>query len=392
LNQSVHPTTSPPRPAPDTPREGIWAGLVGFVFVVSMALAYRPTLDSLGGVVDAVLPWLAVVGMVLAWSGRSFPTRLSGILVAMAAWLFLVIADDRWTMLSFALYGLSFIVDTTRLKVGLTLAGIVSLVWALASLDGPSWTWVIPFLVFAAASTIAYAIQRIGRLTAKQAELIRQLESTREDLAVSERSRGVLAERTRMAGEIHDTLAQGFTSIVLLARAGKRSAVNTEDTLDSIESTAQENLDTALRLVASSRPDELERASLPDALRRHLEATLPEQVGGELKVVGSPVPLPGSAETVLLRAAQEGIRNACMHAQPSHVDVTLSYLDDTVALAVFDDGIGLEGGQLHDRGSLTGGQGLATLARRVESLSGELKIGPGNAAGTLLTVKLPVES
>ncbi|MFZ0013410.1 MAG: sensor histidine kinase, partial [Acidimicrobiia bacterium] len=278
------------------------------------------------------------------------------------------------------------------MKVGLTLAGLVSAIWAIASLGGPVWTVLIPLFVFVAASTIAYAIHRIGRLTATQAELIRQLESTREDLATSERSRGVLEERTRLAGEIHDTLAQGFTSIVLLARTGKRSSTKADDTLESIEATAQENLNTARRLVESSRPDELEKASLPDALRRHLLATLPENVGGELEVVGRPIPLPGSVETVLLRAAQEGVRNACTHAQPDRVDLTLSYLDQEVTLGVRDDGIGFSDGQIHDRGTLTGGQGLATLSRRVESLSGNLKIEPGEERGSILRVHLPVES
>ena len=367
-------------------------GLIGVAFVVSMALAYRPTFESVGGVAEALLPWLALAAMLLAFSGRSFAIRLSGILVAMAAWYVLALSDDRWTMLSFALYGLAFIVDETRLEVGLTLAGIISVIWAIASIGGPTWTLLIPFLVFAAASTIAAVIQRIGRLTAEQARLIRQLESTREDLAASERSRGALAERARLAGEIHDTLAQGFTSIVLLARAGKRTVERTEDTLESIERTAQENLDTARRLVAASQPDELQMVSLPDALRRHLQTTLPKGVGGDLEVTGTPVSLPGSTETVLLRAAQEGIRNACMHARPNRVDITLAYLDGAVTLDVSDDGVGFEENHVRDRGTLTGGQGLATLSRRVESLDGELLIESGGGRGSVLTVRLPVRS
>ena len=195
-----------------------------------------------------------------------------------------------------------------------------------------------------------------------------------------------------MAGEIHDTLAQGFTSIVLVARAGRRATANTEDALASIEATAQENLHTARRLVESSRPDELHEVSLPDALRRHLHVSLPDHVGGELEIVGTPHSLPGSVETVLLRAAQEGIRNACTHAQPSRVDVTLSYLEDVVTLGVRDNGIGLDEGEVRDRGTLTGGQGLATLTRRVESLSGRLTIEPGDDHGSVLTVQLPVGS
>lgn len=393
MNQPIHPSadTDSPSAVPDPPRDGVWTSLIGFAFVASMALAYRPSLDSAGDIGYAVLPWLVLGGMVLGWSGRSLAARLTGISIAIGGWFFLAVADDRWTLLSFALYGLCFIVDSNRIRVGLTLAGVVSAVWLFASIGGPGWTLVIPVLVFAGSSTIAYAIHRIGGLTARQAELIRQLESTREDLAASERSRGVLEERTRMAGEIHDTLAQGFTSIVLLARAARRSTV-TESILESVEATAQENLDTARRLVESSKPGELDEVSLPDALNRHLDVSLPDDVSGELTVVGTPRSLPGSIETVLLRAAQEGIRNACIHARPNRIDVTLSYLDDAVTLGVCDDGTGFPDGHVRDRGTLTGGQGLATLARRVDSLSGHLTIEPGAERGSVLTVQLPVES
>lgn len=392
MNQRIHPPTDTDSPSvvPDSPRDRIWASLIGFGFVASMTLAYRPTLGSAVDVGQAILPWLVLTGLVLGWSGRSLTARLTGTSIAIGGWFFLAVADDRWTLLSFSLYGLCFIVDSNRLQVGVTLAGVVSAIWLLASLGGPPWTLVIPALVFVGSSTIAYAIDRIGRLTTQQGELIEQLESTRADLAASERSRGVLEERTRMAGEIHDTLAQGFTSIVLLARAGRRAHTNVADALASIEATAQENLHTARRLVESSRPDELQDVSLPDALRRHLDVSLPDNVHGELEVIGHPVSLPGSVETVLLRAAQEGIRNACTHAQPSQVDVTLSYLADVVTVGVRDDGIGLHNGEVRDRGTLTGGQGLATLTRRVESLNGRLTIERGDARGSVLTVQLPV--
>ncbi len=393
MNRPIEPSTESdlPRVVSDTPRDGIWAVLIGVTFMASMALAYRPTLDSAWNIGLAIVPWLVLAGLIFAWSGRSLTARLSAMSVALGGWFFLAVADDRWTLLSFALYGLCFIIDSARLWTGVTLAGLVSVIWLLSSLGGPPWTLAIPVFVFFGASTIGYAIRRIGGLTARQAALIRQLESTQEDLARSERLRGVLEERTRMAGEIHDTLAQGFTSIVLLARAGKRPTGDTNQIFRSIESTAQENLDTARRLVESSRPNELEEASLPDALRRHMEVALPDHVGGKVEIVGTPHPLPGSVETVLLRAAQEGIRNACVHAAPNRVDVTLSYLDDAVTLGVRDDGNGFEAREVHDRGTLTGGQGLATLARRVESLSGLLKLEPGDACGSVLTVQFPVE-
>lgn len=391
MSQIVQPATDidPPGNVSESPRDAIWAGLIGFTFVVSMAVAYRPAADTSRGMLLAVLPWLVLAGLAGAWAGRTLTVRLWGFGVAVAGWMVLVLDDDRWSMLSFALYGLCFIVDSTRMRVGVILAAIVTAVWTVASLSGPLWTVFIPLFVFVASSTIAYAIQRIGRLTARQAALISELRATQDDLAASERSRGVLEERTRMAGEIHDTLAQGFASIVLLARAGSRSSEHAGDVLESIEATAQENLDTARRLVASTRPDELREVSLPDALRRHLHDSLPERVDGDMRVVGEPRPLRGAAETLLLRAAQEGLRNAYVHAQPSRVGLTLSYLDDEVALDVSDDGIGFVDGRVSDRGSLTGGQGLATLTRRLESVSGTLTIEPGPESGSVMTVRIP---
>lgn len=381
-----------PTTEPDSPRDRVWAGLIGVSFVVSMALAYRPMFASIGDLLSASLPWLALAGMVLAWAGKSFPMRLAGFSIAVVAWYPMVSADDRWTMLSFALYGLAFIVDSTRLRVGLTLAAMVSAVWTVASIGSPTWTLLIPTFVFLAAATIAYAIARISRLTAVQAKLIRQLESTRGDLAASERSRGALEERARFAGEIHDTLAQGLTSIVLLARAGQREAATAEKTLGSIEMEAQDNLNKARRLVESTSPDELKTASLLDALERHLASALPHNVDGTLTIRGEVKTLPGSVETVLLRSAQEGIRNAYSHAAAQQVDVTLSYLTGAVELRVSDDGIGTAAGTIHDRGSLTGGQGLAALTRRVELLSGTLDLESAGTRGSVLTVRLPAES
>lgn len=391
MSQPAHtePEAFPPGSVPTSPRDGIWAGLIGVTFVVSLVVAYRPSLDNASHAFLAVLPWLVLAGLVGAWAGRAFPTRLAALAVAIGGWGFLVFADDRWSLFSFALYGLCFTIDSTRLRVGLVLAGLVSVIWTVASLGSPLWILIIPLFVFVAASTIAYAIHRIGRLTARQAALIRQLEAAQDDLAASERARGVLEERARLAGEIHDTLAQGFASIVLLARGSRRSAASAEDNLESIETTAQENLDTARRLVESSRPDELDETSLPDALDRHLGGSLPEGVSGELEVVGPPRPLPGATETVLLRAAQEGLRNVYLHAEARRVDVKLSYLDDSVSLDVSDDGVGFEYGQVNDRGTLTGGQGLATLARRVESLSGTLMIERLEGGGSMLAVQIP---
>ena len=125
----------------------------------------------------------------------------------------------------------------------------------------------------------------------------------------------------------------------------------------------------ARRLVESSRPDELDEVSLPDALRRHLQASLPDEIGGEVEIVGTPAYPPGlSGDGSVSALRRKGSATPAPTHEPNRVDVTLSYLEDVVTLDVHDDGIGLGTGEVHDRGTLTGGQGLATLTRRVESL------------------------
>ncbi|MGI9595376.1 MAG: sensor histidine kinase, partial [Acidimicrobiales bacterium] len=218
--------------------------------------------------------------------------------------------------------------------------------------------------------------------------LISELTRTRQQLADSERSKGVLEERARFAGEIHDTLAQGFTSIVLVSRAALRAG-DTERALLSIEGTALENLDAARRLVDAIRPPELAIASLPDALDRQVSASLPTDVRSQFQVVGQPRSLNGTVEVTLLRATQEALLNIRNHADARHVHVTLSYLDDVVALDVRDDGVGFVDGEVEDRGRLTGGQGLRALEERARSLAGELTIEAVETGGSVLSVLLP---
>ncbi|MDH5521300.1 MAG: histidine kinase, partial [Acidimicrobiia bacterium] len=218
-------------------------------------------------------------------------------------------------------------------------------------------------------------------LNERKSELISELRATQRELVDAERTKGVLAERTRMAAEIHDTLAQGFTSIVLLSRAGIRSGDATQ-ALKSIEETAQENLADARRLIEAIRPPELGAGSLPMALERQLDSVLPDEVDRHFAVEGEPRALNGAVEVTVLRAAQEALLNIRTHARADRVDMVLRFSEESVTLDVRDNGVGFTAGEVADRGDLTGGQGLALLRRRAESLSGRLDLGPGGSNGT----------
>lgn len=319
--------------------------------------------------------------------------------VALGAWTALMLTDQPWSIALFAIYALCF---SFGLGVGLSMAAYVTVVWAVAlfTIGAPLWAAVMPLGVFVVSSILAVTIHRISELNLRKSELISELRATQRDLVDAERSKGVLAERTRMAAEIHDTLAQGFTSIVLLSRAGMRSG-DTTHALKSIEETAQQNLADARRLIEAIRPPELGAGSLPVALERQLNAALSDDVERRFVVEGEPRSLNGAVEVTVLRAAQEALLNIRTHAHADRVDMMLRFTDDAVTLDVCDNGIGFTAGAVADRGELTGGQGLALLRRRAESLAGRLTVGPAAPAssrapaddggpGSLVSLTLPV--
>ncbi len=371
-----------------------WIFLLWLAVAVCAPISSRP--DVFDGPLDAALfgaivvvmlaggtlMFTEIVGRVGSW-GRTLAAAAT-----LGTWTVLMMLDDRWALATFAIYAICF---SFRPRLGVLLAAYVSAVWAVTLLmvGAPLWAMVMPLGVFAVSSILAITIHRIGELNARKSELISELRATQRDLVDAERTKGVLAERTRMAAEIHDTLAQGFTSIVLLSRAGMRSGDATE-ALKSIEETAQENLADARRLIEAIRPPELGAGSLTMALERQLDSVLPDAINRRFAVEGEPRALNGAVEVTVLRAAQEALLNIRTHAKADEVEMVLRFTDDAVTLDISDDGVGFTPGDVSDRGELTGGQGLLLLRRRAESLSGHLRVGPAECRGSRVTLSLPV--
>lgn len=234
-------------------------------------------------------------------------------------------------------------------------------------------------------------IEAIINQSEDRQRLIEELEETRRDLAAAEREAGVLQERSRLAQEIHDTLAQGFVSIVTqLEAADKRLSPDetpVREQLDRARSTAREGLSESRRLVRALRPGLLEGASLPEALGR-LTGRWSEASGtpARLSVTGTPIPLPVPVEVTLLRAAQEALQNVHKHAGAGAVDLTLSCMENLVVLDVHDDGAGFG-----SNGGDTDGFGLRAMRERVERLGGRLLIESFGESGTTVVVEMPVE-
>jgi signal transduction histidine kinase len=223
--------------------------------------------------------------------------------------------------------------------------------------------------------------------SAERAALIEQLELTRTELAEANREAGMLAERNRLASEIHDTIAQGFTSIVMLVQAAEAvigtDADGARKQLDLIARTARENLAEARALVAGLAPAPLDQAGLGDALAR-LAARAEEEFGVRATFVtsGSARSLGTGAEVVLLRVCQEALSNVRKHSGARSAEVLLSYLDDGVRLDVTDDGTGFS------PGLVSGGFGLRGMRARVNEIGGDLAVRSEPGAGTTVTARV----
>ncbi|MBE1576491.1 sensor histidine kinase [Amycolatopsis roodepoortensis] len=221
-----------------------------------------------------------------------------------------------------------------------------------------------------------------------RAALIEQLKASQAEVSRLSREAGTAAERERMAREIHDTLAQGFTSIVTLTQAIE-SEMDTDPKaarrhLELAARTARENLAEARAIVAAQGPSALAATSLEEALRRQVER-LTEESGIEASVdVDGPLPaLPMATEVVLLRGAQEALSNIRKHSRATSAALSLSTVDGRVRLAVTDDGSGF------DPAAPTGGFGLAGMRARADQVGGIVTLKSEPGAGTTLELEVP---
>jgi signal transduction histidine kinase len=213
-----------------------------------------------------------------------------------------------------------------------------------------------------------------------------------ESLATAQRKAGVLEERQRLAREIHDTLAQGFASIIVhLERTEQINHLDhspAKGHLDLARSVAREGLEESRRMLGALRPEILEQRALPEALGRVCRDWA-RRTGLEsrLSVTGAAQPMHPDIELTILRAVQEGLTNVARHAGARTTAVTLSYMEDVIVLDVQDDGKGFAPAPVTDGRS---GFGLAGMRERAESLQGSLQVESVPGEGTTISLTLPM--
>jgi signal transduction histidine kinase len=356
---------------------------------------------------NAQLGWqlVCVAGMALAysvWGRRGIGERDpgAGITYMALAWGLMIVLtaiDDTGTpwILTFGLFPQTWAILPRNRAAGTVVAAIVGIgavrLWQGRHTGDEAVGVAISTVIMLVLSlTLGLFIDRIISEADSRARTIDELHRTQDQLAAAERAQGVAGERERISREIHDTLAQGFTSVVTLARATE-SALDRGD-LDAvrerlrlIEQTAADNLSEARLIVAEMTPGHLQSRTLSEALQRLVDAVSAESgMAGTLRVEGEPVVLTANSEVVLLRTAQEGLSNVRRHSGARSFEVFLSYAaDGPVALVVTDDGVGFE------PAAGERGYGLDGATARAAEVGGRFEVDSRPGAGSRLRVEVP---
>ena len=225
----------------------------------------------------------------------------------------------------------------------------------------------------------------LNRALAHQAMLAIQL------MRLSQQSRqaAVVAERNRLARDIHDTLAQGFTGVIVQLEAAADAssqglAREAAEHLRRAGELARESLNEARRSVRALRPHALDEKNLCQALEELIrKMTAGTAMRAQFKVKGHPRLLPPEWEENILRIGQEVLTNALRHAHASEFQTQFVLDPNEIRLELSDNGRGFDSAARHD------GFGLLGIRERVEGMGGQLVLESKPGRGTAVLIVLP---
>jgi signal transduction histidine kinase len=248
------------------------------------------------------------------------------------------------------------------------------------TLLSPPPFWTVRNVSFLAAAIIAGSF---GVLAVSRSRRRREQQTQRREFEA------VLAERGRFAREIHDSLAQGLTSVSFQLECVRdqltADPVSAASHVETARSLVRDSLKEARRTVWNLRPLALAEAALLTALQR-FAANLTDtgKIAFHQQIEGMPRSLPPSREDTLLRIGQEALTNAARHASASEISLTLRFGPGWVSLSIKDNGQGF------DVATRVGqGFGLTGMHERVAALGGSLAIDSRPGHGTEVSATLP---
>lgn len=271
------------------------------------------------------------------------------------------------------------------LVAGAAVAAVVGLAYRGYDLDGPSGGFEL-----AGSVILSFAVGGFVHLIARQGlrrrEALQALAEARVELDEAARREGVLAERQRLAGEMHDTVAQLMVGVVTQLEATQRALATDGERAQShlarAVAAARDGLGEIRAAVQAIRPDALGGGLVSAtrlAVRRWSSDTgLPV----EMRVIGEPDELGADAEHALLRGVQEALANVARHARANAVRLTVGSSDGRVTVRVADDGLGF------DTARSAGGYGLATMRDRLAATGGTVSIDSAPGSGTTVIMQV----
>ncbi len=321
---------------------------------------------------------LYLAGTVAYNEGKRFPraAMYTWLAAVLALWVVMALHAAEFVWLEFPLVILVSVVLPTW--SGIAVAALLLAFTLSVTVPGAGIGGVVGPLLGTVLALLIYHSYRALRAEADHYKhLAYELQATHMELAAAEHASGVLEERARLSREVHDTIAQGLSSIVLLGRTLDKQITEpgAKQILDTIRATASDNLAEARRFVAVN-------AGPAEPLPRRLEELArgaegrQQALGQRLTVDLNVEDVPEPAASVIERVVREGLSNIVRHAGATRAVVTVEKLGDVATVDVFDNGRGITGPE---------GYGLRGLRARVAEVGGTLSV-----EGNVLAASIPL--
>ncbi|MBA4248776.1 MAG: sensor histidine kinase [Microbacterium sp.] len=344
-------------------RVGVGLGGIGVLVVAWIALGRR------GPDAATVTPFIVAVVVSAGLVVSAYPTlAIIQVIAYPIAW-------------SFSATMRRAVVANVAIALAVGVGFLVSLGTGTANLVQTGFTVALS-LIFSLA--MGFWISRMTALGDERGRLLAELEGAQEQIAALNRDAGAADERERLARELHDTIAQDLTGLVMLAQRARREAAAPDATLALLEETARAALTETRALVAAGAAVADDGLDLASALHRLADRFMRE-TGVQVELaLDEHLELSRDVEVVVLRCVQEAVGNARKHARASHISIAVSAANgERVRVSVIDDGIGFDPGTAPD------GFGLTGMSERLALVHGTLTVTSAPGAGTTLVAELP---
>lgn len=331
--------------------------------------------------------WVPAGLFLIIYLGGSLPAGplrqhpLVWVLSLSLAWVGMIWDGPEPAYLAFPMFFLIVMVSTpvfsAVLVLLITALAIASLGWHLGWSVGVVTGPVLGALV---AWTLGTGFLLLG-------QTVTELVDARAVALEASHTAGEMEERARIAGEIHDTVAQGLSSIQMLLHAAEKRVEDPQALaqLQLARETTAENLVETRNIIAALQPQPLVGATLPVALAR-IASTTPLGAAVSFDIDGVPRELPEAIDHDLLRIAQTLLGNVVRHSGATQAKMTLTYQPEQVLLDVIDNGRGFDPAEIAAESQ---GFGLPTARRRLRERGGTLSIESTPGDGTGISARMP---